>query len=476
MEISPFLNKELPEPLYIQLYHWIRKEIEDGRLMPGTKMPSIRELTANLNVSRNTVETAYQQLQAEGYLESIPKSGVWVAEIEKPVWHLPPVKHPIIPEKPASPEVAVDFEYGNVDLDKFPIKQWKKCLTDAIDQQNNWLFQYGDKIGEFSLRKEIAHYLQQSRGVRATPEQILITAGTQTSISVLCRLLSLNGETVAMEEPGYLGVRTVFKDEGCHLKPIPLEHDGLSVKHLQTSMAKAIYVTPSHQFPYGMVLPVAKRIQLLKWAYQTNGYIFEDDYDGEFRYRGQPIPSLKSLDEEGRVIYLGTLSKCFLPTARLSYMVLPPSLMELLLQKFAEYNQSVSPIIQRAVAQFMKSGEFEKHIRRMRKWYQRKHQVLLTSIQQYMDTRVSIIGEKSGLHILLKLNGVTASKLIECGLSHGVKVYSPARFWLLSNDEIESIIMLGFGGLSLEEIEQGIRILASCLPKDLEKKGSPPSR
>lgn len=463
MEFTPFLDKELPEPLYNQLYHWIKKEIEGGRLLPGTKMPSIRQLTTHLKISRNTVEAAYQQLQSEGYLESVPKSGIWVAEIEKPPLHPIVVEQPIRLESEPTSHNFVDFEYGNVDLDKFPLKKWKKCLSDAVDQENNWLFQYSEKQGEFALRQEISNYLLQSRGVRSTPDQIIITAGTQASIALICQLLDLQGEFVAMEEPGYSGVRSVLEDHKCHIEPVPLEKDGLSVEHLLTSSSHAVYVTPSHQFPIGMVLPITKRMQLLKWAYQSEGYIIEDDYDSEFRYLGQPIPSLKSLDEEERVIYLGTFSKSFLPSVRLSYIVFPTSLIARYSQKFAAYNQSVSPIIQRAMVLFMQSGEFERHVRRMRKLYQKKHQALLKSIEQYIGPQVEVVGEKSGLHILLKLKGITAIELIERALKKGVRVYSPVRFWLNPTPDCHSYILLGFGGLSVEEIEEGIKLLASCL-------------
>ncbi|MDN4493576.1 PLP-dependent aminotransferase family protein [Ureibacillus aquaedulcis] len=464
VELTPFLQKELQEPLYSQLYHWIKKEIEEGRLLPGMKMPSIRQLKTHLKVSRNTIEAAYQQLQSEGYLESVPKSGIWVAEIEKPLLHTKEVEYLNLPECKSSSNVVVDFEYGNVDLHKFPLKQWKKCLSDAMDWENNWLYEYSEKQGEFKLRREISNHLLESRGVRCSPDQILITSGTQTSVSLICRLLELQEKIVAMEEPGYSGVRSVFIDQGCYIEPVPLEKDGVSIVHIQSSAAKAVYVTPSHQFPFGMVLPISKRLRLLKWAYETGGYIIEDDYDGEFRYRGQPIPSLKSLDEEEKVIYLGTFSKSFLPSVRLSYIVLPPSLIPHYSRKFADYNQSVSPIIQRAIALFMQSGEFERHIRRMRKLYQRKHQALLKSIEQNMGTKVKIIGEKSGLHILLKLKDGSNIELIEKGLQNGVKVYSPLKFWLNPNSEGYSYIMLGFGGLSIEEIERGIQLLADCLP------------
>jgi GntR family transcriptional regulator / MocR family aminotransferase len=468
LEFTPFLQKELPEPLYSQLYHWIKKEIEESRLLPGMKMPSIRQLTLHLKVSRNTVEAAYQQLQSEGYLESIPKSGIWVAAMEKPLLHPIKMENPIRLESRPESESLINFEYGNVDIEKFPLKQWKKCLIDAVDQESNGLFQYSERMGEWSLRQEISNYLLQSRGVKTTAEQILITAGTQASMALICHLLELRGKTVSMEDPGYLGVRTVLEDQACLIEPVPLEKDGLSVEHLQLTRAKAVYVTPSHQFPFGMVLSISKRLRLLKWAYQTGGYIIEDDYDGEFRYRGQPIPSLKSLDEEERVIYLGTFSKSFLPSVRLSYIVLPPTLVLQYSRKFAAYNQPVSPIIQGAVALFMQSGEFERHIRRMRKIYQRKHQALLRSVEQYMGNRVKIVGEKSGLHILLKLKGITALELIENGLQKGVKVYSPAMFWLHPSPESNAYIMLGFGGLSIEEIENGVRLLASSL-KEINK-------
>lgn len=464
MEITPFLNRELSEPLYSQLYHWIKKEIEEGRLLHGMKMPSIRQLATHLKVSRNTVVTAYQQLESEGYLESVPKSGIWVAEIEKAALHPMEKVIPVRQEWKSSNETLINFEYGNIDLEKFPLKVWKKCISDVVSQNNNWLFEYGEKQGEFSLRQEISKYLLQSRGVHCTPEQIIITSGTQNSISLICHLLNLQQEKVAIEEPGYNGVRNVFENEGCHMEPVPLEKDGLSLEHVHLSKAKAVYITPSHQFPFGMILSISKRIKLLNWAYQTGGYIIEDDYDSEFRYKGQPIPSLKSLDEEERVIYLGTFSKSFLPSIRLSYMVLPPSLLDQYTQNFRNYNQSASPIIQRAMALFMESGEFERHIRRMRKKYQRKHQTLIKSIEQNMGSKVRIIGEDAGLHILLKLNTVSCFELIETALQKGVQVHSPLKFWLHPTSESHPYIMLGFGGLSIEEIEKGIQLLASCLP------------
>lgn len=463
MEITPFIHREKTIPLYSQLYHWMKTEIEEGRLLPGTKVPSIRQLTHHLQISRNTVDAAYQQLQAEGYLESIPRSGIWVAEIEERLSQSSEEASPAINERKSSSKTMIDFEYGNIDVEKFPFKSWKKSLSHAIEEEGQTLSQYSDKQGEWLLRQEIATYLLQSRGVHTRPEQILITSGTQSAVEIICRLLKLQGKEVAIEEPGYSGVRTVFVDQGCEMVPVPLEKDGLSIYHLQKSKAKAVYVTPSHQFPFGMILPVGKRTQMLNWAYQSAGYIIEDDYDGEFRYQGQPIPSLKSLDEEEKVIYLGTFSKSFLPSMRMSFIVFPPSLMKQYGQMFPDYNQPVSPMIQVAMAKFMHAGDFERHIRRMRKTYQRKHQTLLNSIEQHLGNKVEIIGEKSGLHILLELQGQAAPQVIEKGLKKGVKVYAPSRFWLHPISDSQRYIMLGFGGLSIEEIEEGIALLASCI-------------
>ncbi|MFP7446084.1 PLP-dependent aminotransferase family protein [Bacillus infantis] len=455
--MTPFLDRESQMPLYVQLYQYIKSEIESGKIKPGEKLPSIRRFSQFLDVSKNTVEEAYQQLLAEGYAESRPKSGIIVNKLDE---------FPLKQEKEQLPVILkaelekpkIDFQYGHIDAVAFPARRWKNALSEAAFDLS--LLQYGDKQGQFSLRRELTGYLYRSRGIECTPEQIIITSGTQNSISVIMSILELRGEVIAMENPGYDGVGKVLLHQGGIVEPVTVEDDGISVEELAEKRAKAVYVTPSHQFPLGMVLSINKRLKLLKWAAETGGYIVEDDYDSEFRYQGQPIPPLKSLDPNDRVIYLGTLSKSFLPAARLSYIVLPPALMAGYKRDFSLYSQPVSPIIQEATARFMKEGDFDQHIRKMRVLYQAKHKVLLESVSSMMEHKAAVIGQKAGLHILIKLEGRKSEELAAKAAKKGVKVYPANQYW--AGGEGDDLIMLGFGGLSSEEIAEGIKLLSEA--------------
>lgn len=469
MELTPFFDGRSRTPLYVQLYHYIKSEIEKGNFPAGAFLPSIRQVSQHLDISKNTVEGAYQQLLAEGYVESIARVGYKILPIEDTIrsfgekyYEERKVSDGGFKPDFESRQQHYDFIYGEVDPDHFPIKVWKKYLQESLVEDNDQLFVYGNPLGDVRLRGELSKYLYQSRGVSCSPEQILLTSGTQHAISLLCQLLSLRGSTVAFEEPGYDGVRSVFIHHGFRIRPIPLDEDGISLEHLQGDFAELVYVTPSHQLPYGMILPVQKRLQLLNWAEKNNGYIIEDDYDSEFRYQGKPIPSLKALDKKEKVIYLGTFSKCMLPSIRVSYLVLPPELMELYQRKLHNYNQSTSPMLQRALYLFMKNGDFERHIRRMRKIYHGKRKVLLQAVERYLGDQVEVIGEKSGLHVLLNVPGYDDEKLIERAKAYGVKVYSLSRFWYNKRKDSSSTVMLGFGRISEDDIEEGVRLLAQA--------------
>jgi GntR family transcriptional regulator/MocR family aminotransferase len=458
IEITPLLARANGESLYSGLYSYIKGEIESGSIALNTRLPSIRQLAQYLNISKNTVEAAYQQLLLEGYVESRLRSGYYVLPIDE-VSTLPRT----IPFVASAPLVEVeyrfDFSYGDIEVDRFPMRIWGGCLTDSLYEIPQKVLGYGHKQGDFDLRSEIALYVFQSRGVACHPDQIIISSGTQQSIGLLCQLLHLRGERIGIENPGYHGVRTVLINHGCVITPIALEQDGLCIEELNKSDVKAVYVTPSHQFPMGMILPIQKRNQLLQWAEDNQALIIEDDYDSEFRYVGQPIPALKALDSGDRVIYLGTFSKCFLPAARLSYMVLPTSTMAQIQEGLQSYNQSVSPIIQRAVYLFMHRGHFARHIRKMRRIYQSKHRALIRAIIQSMGNRVDVIGHKSGLHILLDVKGRDSELLIEQARLHAIRVYSPRDQWLDPRKCPASYVMLGFGAIHEEAMEEAIQCL-----------------
>ncbi|WP_270880540.1 MocR-like pyridoxine biosynthesis transcription factor PdxR [Paenibacillus aestuarii] len=469
ISITPEIDKTSRVPVYQQLFTYMKKQIESGVISENDRLPSIRQLAAYLLISKNTVEMVYQQLLAEGYIHSKPRSGLFVLPVERlpvpghtAVAGAPPTREAQAPDK--CTEAWIDFEYGDVELAHFPVKQWKRCLMDALDDLTNDVYGYGDRQGHAGLRTEIASYLYQSRGVLCGPEQIFLSAGTQQSISLLCQLLPLSPQ-VAMEEPGYHGVRVVLANHGREVMPIPLEHDGVSVDLLQASKARTIYVTPSHQFPIGTVMSVQKRVQLLQWAANNDGYILEDDYDSEFRYQGQPIPALKAMDTGDRVIYLGTFSKSFLPGARLSYFLLPQSLAHSFRTVMQAYSGSVSPTLQVAVYHFMEKGYFEGHVRKMRRLYQLRHKTLIRAIQEHLGNRVDIIGQKSGIHLLLNVYNRSSAELIELAARQGVKVYTPKIHWMDPEACPDSYILLGFASLSEEMIREGIlRLGASWFP------------
>lgn len=460
LEFIPLLDKYNNVPIYVQLYQYIKQKIEEGSIQEGSILPSIRYLSGHLKVSKTTIEGAYQQLIAEGYVESKPRVGLIVLPLEQTVL-LPSFSE--IKSKPCNfnkeEMFEYDFKYGDIDLDSFPLNTWKRCLTKALTNEPEQLLHYGPRQGDIGLRRELMDYLFQARGVNCSIEQIIICSGTQHAISLIIQLLSSTDRSVAMENPSYGGSQSVFSNHEWTIHPIPLEQDGIDVTQLKKTKAKVAYITPSHQFPYGMVLPIQKRLSILDWANKNNSFIIEDDYDSEFRYQGKPIPALKALDVKEKVIYLGTFSKSFSPAARVNYIVLPQSLIDVYNQIFINYNQSVSPIIQKGLYIFMNEGHFQSHIRRMRKVYQRKHQLLVNSIIKYMGNKVEIIGQKAGLHLLVKVKNVSTKELINKAKKVGVRVYEPPSYY--ANEKIveQSIVMIGFGGIPEEKIVEGIILL-----------------
>lgn len=461
LEITLVLNTQSGEPLYLQLYQYFKQEIQYGRIEAGVMLPSKRKLALHLGISQNTIETAYQQLLAEGYVESKPRKGIFVKEIHHD-WILNSIKVPTTTdemEKEENGPNLIDFSHGKIALEQFPYTTWRRFTIQSMYEEQSTLFLNGDGQGELPLRNEIAKYLFQSRGVRCTQGQIIVGAGTQYLIGLLSMIIGRDA-IFSMEDPGYHRTREVFKDQGVTLIPIPLDDNGISMKHLYNSNAQVTYVTPSHQFPFGMVMPITRRLELLKWAEGKGRYIIEDDYDGEFRYKGKPIPSLQGLDPNNKVIYLGTFSKSLIPSIRLNYMVLPPTLLKKYQEHFSLYKQTVSRLHQHTLWQFMKEGHWERHLNKMRTVYRKRQNTLISSIRENMGNQVAIIGEESGLHILLHVkNNMSEKQLIETAIKHKVKVYPTSVYFSQPTPDQKPMILLGFGGLTESEIEQGIQYL-----------------
>ncbi|CAM4028841.1 PLP-dependent aminotransferase family protein [Cohnella lubricantis] len=470
------LPSESGQPLYRQIYLRIREQIRQGGIPDGTRLPSIRALQSQLNISKTPIETAYQMLTAEGYVVSKPRSGLIVANPHKPSStseaeadrqpsgrpqpgaSSPPKREAV--RRPANGH-RIDFDPAALDPDAFPVRIWSQMLKQALDDHAGAIGQYGDPRGEPELRLAVADYLRHSRGVNCSPEQIVIGSGMAYSISILAKLLQ-DVRCVAFEEPGYSLVRDQFQLSGKEIIPIPVGGQGLQLAALEASEAELVYVTPSHQFPTGSIMPYPERERLLKWAAARNAYIIEDDYDGEFRYQGKPIPSLQSLDAHGRVIYIGTFSKALTPAIRINYMVLPPKLIEHLTAMPHELVFAPSRVEQWAMYAFIAQGHWYRHIRRTRSLYRLKHQHLIALIHEYLGGQVEITGQNAGLHIQLSVKLLqTSEQLVERAAGEGVQVYDWRRMWLdrRQRDAGDPRLYMGFAGLSLQAMETGIRLL-----------------
>ena len=328
-ELTMELDGTSRTPLYEQIYNYIKGDIQCGKIEARQKLPSTRALASFLQVSRSTVDLAYEQLLSEGYIESAPYRGYFVCEIDalyrsNPFGQAQPVKEP----KKEAESYRYDFSPNGIDLAHFPFNTWRKITRNTLIDDKKEMFQLGDPRGDESFREALCEYLYQSRGVKCSPEQVIIGAGNDYLLMLLSRFLGTD-YLVAMENPTYKQAYRIFESMGFGVTTVNMDKSGMDVQKLQESRAQIAYVMPSHQYPLGVVMPMKRRMELLEWADGGDSrYIIEDDYDSEFRYVGKPIPALQGNDTKGRVIYIGTLSKSIAPAIRVSYMVLPERLLE----------------------------------------------------------------------------------------------------------------------------------------------------
>lgn len=467
MLLVPNLSDNNSIPYYIQLYNYFKKEIGNGSLAADTRLPSIRTLASQAGISATPVELAYQQLLAEGFIVSRPRSGYYVQPMHmfsgnKPA-ELPAVPPPRITPRD-SRKYTYDFHISKNDFSLFPHKIWRSLYQEQLTNPD--LLQYGDPQGEPALRASIAAYLRQFRGLRCSAEQVVIGGDQYTLCSLLCLILQGSKTHLAIEDPGYHLVPAAFRRSGFGIIPVPLQDDGLDVEQLGKSSADLVYISSSHQFPRGMAMPIAKRHALLDWARSTQSFIIEDDYDGEFRYHGRPIPALQGLLEDSPVIYMSSFAQSLAPALCIHYMVLPQELMPLYYRLARELylEHSASRLNQIALHYFLERGHFEKHLRRMRLLYQRKHDLLLHAIQRHFGERAEVSGRDAGFHILLKLKtGGRARQLAAAAAAADIRITPMSYTWWEQpvNDDPEFI--LGFAGIAEDVIEEGIRRLAELL-------------
>ena len=477
------LDSGRKSPIYRQLYDWLRTAITEGRMRPGQRLPSTRNMAAELQISRISAFNAYEQLHAEGYLEALPGSGTCVARtipddafISLPTHGRKGSQRLSAESGPravsARAEVLLQvpaeswlhnlgaFRVSLPALDLFPIDVWSKLVTRHSRRQSRAIMAYGDAMGYLPFREAVAEYLSTFRGVRCDSSQILATTGSQQALQISAQVLLDPGDDVLLEDPGYPGARAAFTSAGARLVPVPVNGEGIMVSKMigRDSHAHVAYVTPSHQYPLGMTMSAARRMSLLKWAVGSGAWIIEDDYDSEYRFGSRPIASLQGLDVHGRVIYIGTFSKVMFPALRLGYMVVPKDLLPAFCAARDAADIFSATLYQAVLTDFIRAGHFARHIRRMRMLYMERRKALVNAIRSQMGDTLELIGAEAGMHLVgLLPPGTDDMSVSKNAAENGISAI-PLSSCYLKPPKREGLI-LGYGGVNPRQIQDGIQKL-----------------
>jgi len=469
-------------PLYSQLYEWFRRAILDGQLRPGQRVPSTRALAAELKVSRIPVSSAYEQLQAEGYLETFIGAGTCVirsipddaskpapgkmrdasrqaSQSQSPRRVSRRVTLMRVPAQTWSNKL-VAFRVSLPALEHFPSGVWSKLVNRHSRRPTRQLMAYGDAMGYMPLREAIAEYLGAVRAVRCEPSQILVTTGSQLGLQLSAQVLLDPNDRVWIEEPGYPGARHALMSAGAQLVPVPVDYEGLNVAEgiRRARSARAVYITPSHQYPLGVTMTATRRMQLLNWVARSGAWIIEDDYDSEYRLGGRPIPSLQGLDTGARVIYVGTFSKVMFPALRLGYVVVPKDLVDAFSTARDATDQFSSTLYQAVMTDFILEGHFARHIRRMRVLYMERRTALVEAVRKQIGDKLEVIGAEAGMHLVALLPaGVSDVAVSKKAAELGISAMPLSSCYL--KPPAKGGLILGYGGTDAQQIHDGVRKL-----------------
>ncbi|MGI2294947.1 PLP-dependent aminotransferase family protein [Paenibacillus sp. GXUN7292] len=472
------INRASGVPLYRQIYEHFRSKILQGELRSGEQIPSTRELAASLSVSRNIVVEAYEQLFAEGFIEGRQGSGTFIAEgtyleglVDLEVLNsIRQTEFDVSALMESPPSEWIDFRPGIPALDLFPRKIWSKLAEQVYLHGPDSAVGYGRPEGRAELRAVLARYLRRTRGVICHPEQLLITTGATQALSLIAKLFLSEDTKAIIEDPITHEIQTMFSVPGTTLLPIPVDEHGMMTSLLPYDKQPSyVYVTPSHQYPLGGILPIQRRVQLIQYARTTGCYIVEDDYDSEFRYESPPVSSMQGLEPD-KVIYIGTFSKILSPSLRMGYLILPQSLISKA-RKLKWLTDLHTPSFEQLIlARFIDEGHLDRHVAKMKKLYRRRRDCLMKSLVSHFSPSVHLSGYSTGLHFIAEFPDIAFnSGLCETLEKNGVKVY-PVELHAINKDAQRNRIVLGFGNLSEDKIEEGVQRLASALLPLLEKE------
>jgi GntR family transcriptional regulator / MocR family aminotransferase len=490
--LSLMLDPSSTIPLYRQLYIAMRQAILSGKLPAGTKLPSTRTFAQTHGISRATVIVAFEQLLYEGYIQGKVGSGTYVEDVLPDELLQVPLQHNTAPAQqsthspshtglsqrgraiaasPVAPMInwqqvnlLQTFRHGIPALNEFPFKIWSKLITRRSRDTQSSYFGYTDPAGYYPLRCEIAAYVQAARGVHCTAEQIIIVAGSQQALTLAGHLLLDPGDAAWIEDPCYLGAKGALLSSGVHLVPIPVDSEGLNVAIGISSnpTARLAYVTPSHQFPLGSTMSLARRLALLQWAEHTGAWILEDDYDGEYRYSGHPLASLQGLDTAERVIYIGTFSKVLFPGLRLGYLVAPPALVDAFSATRAAFDRHSHILDQIVLTDFMSEEHFARHVRRMRALYAERREIFIDAIEYELNGLLTVQPNEAGLHLVTRLSDTLhATDATQRAATHEI-VVTPLSHYYVQQPPLNALL-LGFAAFTEHEIRQGVQKLSQAL-------------
>ena len=450
-------------PLYDHLFCCIREDILSGRLPAGEKLPSKRALAQHLRLSVATVETAYGQLAAEGYVESRPRSGFFVCRLESgspPAPAAPPPEGPA-PERPWE----LDLWGGEMSREQFPFSVWARLMRRSLSQLGPDLLLPSPHSGVLPLRQAIADYLRRFRGILVSPEQVVVGAGAEYLYGIVVQLLGRD-KVFGVEDPGYHKPALVYRSSGAECRPVPVDRQGLDTAALEGLDAEVIHLSPSHHFPTGAVTPIARRQALLQWAARSpRRYIVEDDYDSEFRFAGRPIPTLQSIDRQERVIYLNTFSRTLAPSLRIGYMVLPPALLRQYEERLGFYACTVPSMEQYTLAAFLSQGYFERHINRMRTFYRTRRDQIIAAIQASpLGGRSAVLSKDAGVHFLLRLDTDRPdAEIVRLAAGEGIRVSCLSEYCLRPRPEQSHTLVVRYAGIDPQRLPPALERLSRLL-------------
>ncbi len=459
------INKSSKIPVYIQIYEELKNQIISGEMKAGERLIATRTLAQDYHLSRNTVLLAYQQLESEGFVSSKIGSGFYVEEIPK-IADTRPETETAADSETKKETYPYDFRYGSIEPNVYVTRGFRKALKEALSQlEEKQTLQDCEAQGLLSLRQALCDHLREVRGVIADPEQIVITSGHHYSLKLLSEVFSGRYFALALEDPGHQDTREVFMKAGYEILPIPLDGNGIQTSQLVSHNKVLAYVTPSHQFPLGTILPVGRRLQLLKWAQESDSFLIEDDYDSELRYRERPVPALYSLDSHERVIYLGSFSKSLSPDLRVSYIVFPKSLKP----SQSLFSSSASLLIQMTLSEYLRSKEYRKRINQIRNSLRKKHTRIIDFLRNHYDDLIRIYGIGGGTHFVLKLpTDLSEEEILSAFHKEETCVYPASQYYFDSTDH-QNMILIGYSGIPLSELDEYLEHLKKGIDRIIEK-------